>query len=142
MAVRRPITGRDKNALFLSTRNERISRSGVHALVKKHLAEAGLDATQYSSHKLDVYKRQLFGGGDDEEDQEEKQPFDWGQASDDLVYNLLNDAPLLRNAAGLLGLGDQMCIRDRCVSCFWHNRSKNSTHNRKEQKGNNVAGYE
>ena len=52
LAVRRPITGRDKNALFLSTRNERISRSGVHALVKKHLAEAGLDATQYSSHKL------------------------------------------------------------------------------------------
>ena len=52
LAVRRPITGRHKNALFLSTRNERISRSGVHALVKKHLAEAGLDATQYSSHKL------------------------------------------------------------------------------------------
>ena len=52
LAVRRPITGRDKNALFLSTRNERISRSGVHALVKKHLAEAGLDASQYSSHKL------------------------------------------------------------------------------------------
>ena len=52
LAVRRPITGRDKNALFLSTRNERISRSGVHALVKKHLSEAGLDATQYSSHKL------------------------------------------------------------------------------------------
>lgn len=52
LAVRRPITGRDKNALFLSTRNERISRSGVHALVKKHLSDAGLDATQYSSHKL------------------------------------------------------------------------------------------
>ena len=52
LAVRRPVAGRDKNALFLSARNERISRSGVHALVKKHLSEAGLDSTQYSSHKL------------------------------------------------------------------------------------------
>lgn len=34
MAVRRPITGRDKNALFLSGQNRRISRSMVHALVK------------------------------------------------------------------------------------------------------------
>ena len=52
LSVRRPIQGRDENALFLSTRNERISRSTVHALVKKRLSEAGLDATQYSSHKL------------------------------------------------------------------------------------------
>ena len=52
LAVRRPITGRDRNALFLSARNERISRSSVHALVKKHLSAAGLDASEYSSHKL------------------------------------------------------------------------------------------
>ena len=52
LAVRRPITGRDEQALFLSTQNERISRSGVHALVKKRLAAAGIDASQYSSHKL------------------------------------------------------------------------------------------
>lgn len=52
LAVRRPITGRDKNALFLSSRNERISRSSVHAMVKRRLAAAGLDAAQYSSHKL------------------------------------------------------------------------------------------
>lgn len=52
LAVRRPITGRDRDALFLSSRNERVSRSTVHALVKKHLLEAGLDASQYSSHKL------------------------------------------------------------------------------------------
>lgn len=52
LSVRRPIVGRDKNALFLSTRNERISRSSVHALVKKHLSAAGLDAAEYSSHKL------------------------------------------------------------------------------------------
>ena len=52
LAIRRPITGKDANALFLSSQNERISRSGVHAMVKKRLAEAGIDSTQYSSHKL------------------------------------------------------------------------------------------
>ena len=52
LSVRRPIVGRDANALFLSAQNERISRSTVHAMVKKRLGEAGLDASQYSSHKL------------------------------------------------------------------------------------------
>ena len=52
LAVRRPISGRDESALFLSTRNQRISRSNVHALVKKHLSQAGLDSSAYSSHKL------------------------------------------------------------------------------------------
>lgn len=52
LAVRRPITGRDADALFLSSRNERISRSTVHALVKKRLGESGLDSSQYSAHKL------------------------------------------------------------------------------------------
>lgn len=52
MTVRRPISGKDAEALFLSGQNKRISRSMVHALVKKHLSVAGLDSTQYSSHKL------------------------------------------------------------------------------------------
>lgn len=52
LAVRRPIAGRDADALFLSSRNERISRSMVHAMVKKRLTAAGLDERQYSSHKL------------------------------------------------------------------------------------------
>ena len=52
LKVRRPITGRDSQALFLSSRNQRISRSSVHALVKKYLMLAGLDSTQYSAHKL------------------------------------------------------------------------------------------
>ena len=52
LAVRRPITGPDRDALFLSARSQRISRSMVNALVKKHLSQAGLDSTQYSSHKL------------------------------------------------------------------------------------------
>lgn len=52
LAVRRPISGKDQDALFLSERNQRISRAMVHTLVKNHLARAGLDSTQYSSHKL------------------------------------------------------------------------------------------
>ena len=52
MAVRRPVSGKDRNALFLSGQNKRISRSTVHALVKKHLSGAGLDSERYSSHKL------------------------------------------------------------------------------------------
>ena len=52
LAVRRPIRGKDENALFLSAQNERMSRSTVHAMVKKRLSEAGIDASEYSSHKL------------------------------------------------------------------------------------------
>ena len=52
LAVRHPITGRDAQALFLSSRDQRMSRSTVHALVKKHISQAGLDSKQYSSHKL------------------------------------------------------------------------------------------
>ena len=42
----------DPQALFISSQRTRISKSAVHLLVKKHLSEAGLDSTQYSSHKL------------------------------------------------------------------------------------------
>jgi len=52
LAVRRPIVGRDQNAVFLSGQDSRISRSTVHNLVKKHLSAAGIDSSQYSSHKL------------------------------------------------------------------------------------------
>ena len=52
LAVRRPISGRDEQALFITVRNARISRAAVHLLVKKHLTNAGLDSKEYSSHKL------------------------------------------------------------------------------------------
>jgi site-specific recombinase XerD len=52
LAVRRNVSAIDKNALFLSNRRERISRETVHAMVKKSLARAGLDADKYSAHKL------------------------------------------------------------------------------------------
>ncbi len=42
--VRRP--------LFLSQKGGRMSTTAIHRLVKKHLLSAGLDATQYSAHKL------------------------------------------------------------------------------------------
>ena len=42
----------DKKAVFISGQRNRISKSSVHLLVKKHLDEAGLDSSQYSAHKL------------------------------------------------------------------------------------------
>ena len=42
----------DKNALFISRDNCRISVRGVQKMVEKKLKIAGLDATRYSPHKL------------------------------------------------------------------------------------------
>ena len=50
LAVRRQIP--DCSALFLSSRKQRMTRSAIHAMVKRRLEEAGLDSSQYSSHKL------------------------------------------------------------------------------------------
>ena len=53
MTDRDAMTLVDQNALFVTLQNRRrISKAAVHKLVKKHLAAAGLDSTQYSSHKL------------------------------------------------------------------------------------------
>lgn len=52
LLVRKSINAIDRNALFLSNRRTRISRESVHALVKKSLLRAGLDADKYSAHKL------------------------------------------------------------------------------------------
>ena len=53
MTERDAMTLVDQNALFVTLQNRRrISTAAVHKLVKKHLAAAGLDSTQYSSHKL------------------------------------------------------------------------------------------
>ena len=49
---RKLIAAIDKNALFLSSRRKRMSTDAVHAMVKKTLKAAGLDASKYSSHKL------------------------------------------------------------------------------------------
>ena len=42
----------DNRALFGSRDGNRISVTAVHRLVKKHMLSAGLDATQFSAHKL------------------------------------------------------------------------------------------
>ena len=49
---RRQIVLSDNRALFGSRDKNRISVSAVHRLVKKHMLAAGLDATQFSAHKL------------------------------------------------------------------------------------------
>lgn len=50
--IRKNIATTDKNAFFLSARRTRMSTDAVHAMVKKTLKKAGLDADKYSSHKL------------------------------------------------------------------------------------------
>ena len=52
LVERNKIVLSDNHALFGSRDKNRISVSAVHRLVKKHLLEAGLDATQFSAHKL------------------------------------------------------------------------------------------
>ena len=53
MTERDAMTLVDQNALFVTLQNRRrITRAAVHKLVKKHLADAGLDSAQYSAHKL------------------------------------------------------------------------------------------
>jgi len=49
----RPASGLiDKQALFISSRKQRISRKTVHVMVKNNLLKAGLDTKKYSAHKL------------------------------------------------------------------------------------------
>lgn len=52
LTERNQIVLSDNRALFGSRDKNRISVSAVHRLVKKHMLAAGLDATQFSAHKL------------------------------------------------------------------------------------------
>ncbi len=52
MPLRKKMVLTDDKALFASQKLNRISVTAVHRLVEKHLLAAGLDATQYSAHKL------------------------------------------------------------------------------------------
>ena len=42
----------DPNALFISRRHTRVTRAGIHDMLKKRFAAAGLDSSKYSAHKL------------------------------------------------------------------------------------------
>jgi len=49
----RPVNGvKDKNALFISERKQRISNKTVQHIVKKYITLSGLDPERYSTHKL------------------------------------------------------------------------------------------
>jgi integrase/recombinase XerD len=49
----RPTSGiKDKNALFISRRKQRISKVTVQHIVKKYIKQSGLDPQRYSTHKL------------------------------------------------------------------------------------------
>ncbi len=49
----RPVNGvKDRNALFISERKQRISKESVQKIVKKYIKAAGLDPDRYSTHKL------------------------------------------------------------------------------------------
>ncbi len=45
-------TARDRNALFLSERNQRINRRTVQYMVEKYVKKLGLDPHKYTTHKL------------------------------------------------------------------------------------------
>ncbi|MBP8641101.1 MAG: tyrosine recombinase XerC [Oscillospiraceae bacterium] len=52
LAIRKTLVSAHEMAMFVSNRRTRISREMVHSMVKTNLLRAGLDTTQYSSHKL------------------------------------------------------------------------------------------
>ncbi len=52
LPIRQKMILTDNKALFGSRNGNRISTDAVHRLVKKALLQAGLDATQFSAHKL------------------------------------------------------------------------------------------
>ncbi len=52
LVIRNSLESNDPRALFISRDKNRISVSAVHRLVKKHMLAAGLDASQFSAHKL------------------------------------------------------------------------------------------
>jgi len=52
MEVRPANALKDKNALFISERRQRISKESVQKIVKKYIKAAGLDPERYSTHKL------------------------------------------------------------------------------------------
>ncbi len=52
LSIRKSLAAIDRSAMFLSNRRTRITREGIHAMVKKSLLRAGLDSELYSAHKL------------------------------------------------------------------------------------------
>lgn len=68
----------------------------------------GLSTNEWLKSLVNNVWKKMFGEellGDEEEGK--KQPFNLGAAASDVLYNVSNDIPFVRNAAGILGVGDQ-----------------------------------
>ena len=52
LAVRSQSGAADPNALFITRRHTRITKDGVHYMLKQRFTAAGLDSSKYSAHKL------------------------------------------------------------------------------------------
>lgn len=52
LAVRSRSGAADPNALFITRKHTRVTKDGVHYMIKKRLTAAGLDSSKYSAHKL------------------------------------------------------------------------------------------
>lgn len=69
----------------------------------------GMTTNEALKQLLNAGWKAMFGEPlfEDDDEDKEKKDFDWGTAVKDTAYNVSNDIPFWRNAAGLLGLGDQ-----------------------------------
>lgn len=67
----------------------------------------GLTANQWLLQLIDNGTEKLGGERIFGTTQAEPQEFDWSAAADDAAYQIMGDLPLVRNVAGLLGVGDQ-----------------------------------
>lgn len=67
----------------------------------------GLTANQQLLDWIDLAWERAFGERLFDQDLDYNEEFDWANATDDLAYAVSSDVPLVRNIAGLLGLGDQ-----------------------------------
>ena len=81
----------------------------------------GLTTNAYLETLIDnawekISGERLFGT----EDHIGEEPFDYETALKDLGYNVSNDIPFLRNAAGLLGLGDQTLPMPDIIGNAWN----------------------
>jgi len=52
MAARTNIGAADPHALFISRKHTRVTKDGIHYMIKQRLKAAGLDSSKYSAHKL------------------------------------------------------------------------------------------
>ncbi len=52
LAVRSKSGAADPYALFITRKHTRVTKDGVHYMIKQRLKAAGLDSTKYSAHKL------------------------------------------------------------------------------------------